>query len=132
MEIGLAYGLSVAMWDEYFGPDATLTGADISLVFDLEPFSRWQFIQADATRPAFLERLGDRRFDVVIDDASHQTADQLATMHLLLPRMNPGGIYIIEDILNLEATIDQFPGAEVRDLRTVKGRFDDVLLIFRT
>lgn len=130
LEIGLALGKSVAMWDEYFGAASTLYGADISLVFDLVPFPRWNFIQADATKPGILDRLGT--LDVVIDDGSHQTADQLATMNLLMPRMNPGGLYIIEDILDLEATIDQFPGAEVRDLRARKGRFDDVLLIFRT
>lgn len=132
MEIGLALGKSVAMWDEYFGEQADLVGADIHLSFDTTPFPRWEFVELDATTPPFLKALGERTFDVIIDDGSHMTADQVATRDLLLPRMNPGGLYIIEDILNLEATRSQFPGAEVRDLRGVKGRFDDVLLIYRT
>ena len=132
MEIGLALGLSVAMWDEYFGPKATLTAADISIIFNTEEFPRWKFIEEDATKPAFLEALGDQTFDVVIEDGSHMTADQIATRDLILPRMNPGGLYIIEDILNLESDWGRHTGAEIRDLRGVKGRFDDVLIIYHT
>lgn len=132
MEIGLAFGLSVAMWDEYFGPDAVLTAADISIVFDRTSFPRWKFVESDATKPAFLDALGDLKFDVVIDDASHMTGDQVATRDLLLPRMNPGGLYIIEDILNIDQSRKHFPGAEIIDLRKTKGRFDDVLIIYHT
>lgn len=132
MEIGLAFGLSVAMWDEYFGPEAALTAADISIVFDTSPFKRWSFVEHDATKSTFLAELGDKKFDVVIEDGSHMTADQIATRDLILPRMNPGGLYIIEDILNIDATKHLFPGAEILDLRPVKGRFDDVLIIYRT
>jgi predicted O-methyltransferase YrrM len=132
MEIGLAFGLSVAMWDEYFGPESVLTAADISIVFDKAPFPRWNFVESDATKPTFLDALGDRMFDVIIDDASHMPTDQIATRDLLLPRMNPGGLYIIEDILWLDQTRHEFEGAEIRDLRKVKGRWDDVLVIYRT
>jgi hypothetical protein len=49
--------------------------------------------------------------------------------------MNPGGIYIIEDILNPEISLPFLraihPNCEVIDLRAVKGRFDDMLLIYR-
>ena len=132
MEIGLAMGLSVAMWDEYFSPESLLTAADIGIIFDTAAFPRWKFVEHDATKPTFLDALGDRTFDVVIEDGSHMTDDQIATRDLILPRMNPGGLYIIEDILNLEATRHLFPGAEIRDLRHVKGRFDDVLIIYHT
>ena len=131
MEIGLALGLSVAMWDEYF-TDGQFTGADLSINFNREDFPRWDFVECDATKPVFHELLGTKTFDVVIEDGSHMTDDQIATRDLLLPRMNPGGLYIIEDILNLEATRHLFPGAEILDLRSVKGRFDDVLIIYHT
>ena len=131
MEIGLALGLSVAMWDEYF-TDGQFTGADLSINFNPHLYPRWDFFEFDATKPEFLHALGDRTFDVVIEDGSHMTDDQIATRDLILPRMNPGGLYIIEDILNLEATRHLFPGAEIRDLRHVKGRFDDVLIIYHT
>ena len=128
LEVGLAMGLSVAMWDEYFGRACDLHGADIHIAFDTTPYRRWVFHEADATKCAPPRT----RFDVVIDDGSHMTADQIATRDLLLPRMNPNGLYIIEDILDLEATRHLFPGAEILDLRATKGRFDDVLIIYRT
>ena len=130
MEIGLAYGLSVAMWEDYFGSDCTLTGVDIDLVFDTAAFPRWDFIQADATTQDFVDSLGNQRFDVVIDDASHDPQAQIATLGLLRPRMNPGGLYIIEDILWLDDTRHLYASGEIRDLRSKKGRFDDVLVLY--
>jgi hypothetical protein len=42
-------------------------------------------------------------FDLIIDDGSHEPADQLATMGNLLPHLADGGHYIIEDAgLNIE------------------------------
>lgn len=130
MEIGLAQGMSVSMWDEYFGPECTLIGADIGLSFDTSKFPRWKFIKADATKPGFANLLGTT-FDVVIDDASHMHQDQVATHDMLTPIMNQGSIYVIEDILNLEATRHLWRGAEIVDLRHKKGRFDDVLVVYR-
>ncbi len=36
-------------------------------------------------------------FDVIIDDGSHVTEHQILTAECLLPRLNPGGVYVIED-----------------------------------
>lgn len=132
MEIGLAAGKSVAMWDEYFGQDCQLIGVDIGLVFDTNEYPRWKFIKADATKPGFVHMMDGYTFDVVIDDASHMHQDQVATMDMLKPFMNPGGLYIIEDILNLEQTRHLWRGSEIIDLRNTKGRFDDVLVVYRT
>jgi hypothetical protein len=132
LEIGLAYGLSVGMWNEYFGPKCELHAADISIVYDPERYPRVKHHEVDATKPELLDALGDTTFDVVIDDGSHMTQDQTATRDLLMPRMNPGGIYIIEDILDLEQSINLWKGADVIDLRKTKGRFDDVLIVYRT
>lgn len=133
MEVGLAYGMSVALWDEYFSEDCNLLGACIGMVFDTSKFPRWTFLKQDATKPEFVKSLPEgTRFDVVIDDASHMDPDQTGTRDLLMPLMNPGGLYIIEDILSLEQTTHLWKGAEIHDLRSVKGRFDDVLVVYRT
>ena len=141
MEIGLALGLSLAMWREYFGKWSTLFGVDLSIVFDKAPFTDDEgkadvrLIEADATKPGLLEKLPHVPFDVVIDDGSHMMADQVATFNLLKPRMASGGLYIIEDILALEAAKMVFKNlhanCEIIDLRHVKGRFDDVLVVYR-
>lgn len=136
LEIGLAMGLSLAMWREYL-PDAEIYGVDLSIVFDPKPHTDTGtiLIAADATKPEFLHYFSDIfRFDVVIDDGSHLTSDQVKTFNLLKPQMASGGIYIIEDILNLEASRAELenlhPKHEVIDLRHVKGRFDDVLVVY--
>lgn len=137
MEIGLAYGKSIDLWGEYFGLHADIVGVDISVVFDTSRFDRERFtiIEGDATKPEILAKIGNWKFDIIIDDGSHMERDQIATFNLLKGLMNPGGIYVIEDILNLElagpALKAMHSNCEVIDLRGVKRRFDDVLLVYR-
>lgn len=135
MEIGIAYGLSLAMWREYMV--GHIIGVDTNIPFYPKPLTDAgvRLIKADATKLEFLTALGNTRLDVVIDDASHRTQDQIATFLLLRPLMNRGSLYIIEDILNLEAARVALqalhPSCEIIDLRKVKGRFDDVLVVYR-
>ena len=137
LEIGLASGKSLDLWGEYFGPKSTITGVDISVVFDTSRFQppRFNVIQADATSQAAIVALGQAQFDIIIDDGSHMQADQEAAFRLLSPRVKAGGLYIIEDILSPESSVPSLcalhPNCEVIDLRGVKGRFDDMLLVYR-
>ena len=137
LEIGLAFGYSVRMWNEYFGKDAKIYGADISIVFDTSEFKapRVTILEADATKPEFLDKLGDTKFDVVIDDGSHMPSDQITTFNLLRNRMNPGGVYIVEDILDFDSVSSAFKSlhdnCDLIDLRTAKNRFDDALIVLK-
>jgi hypothetical protein len=49
--------------------------------------------------------------------------------------MKPGGIYIIEDVNNLDSTINVYKelheNIEIIDNRHIKNRFDDVLIIYK-
>lgn len=136
MEIGIALGLSLEMWREYM-PTSRIIGVDLSIVFDPEPHTKTGTMlwATDATKPEFGLFIRGERFDVVIDDGSHMTQDQCATFRLVEPQMAPGGIYIIEDILNLEASRgclqELHSPCEIIDLRRKKGRFDDVLVVYR-
>ena len=89
----------------------------------------------DASKPEVLNKLGLISFDVIIDDGSHKLHHQTEAFKLLFPRLNPGGVYIIEDILNFERDRKTYaalhPSFKALDLRHVKGRGDDVLLIYR-
>ncbi len=136
MEIGIASGKSMEMWGDYFGRECSITGVDLSIVFDTNGFDeRFRFIACDATSQKISDELGTSMFDVIVDDGSHMGADQERTFLLLSGRVRPGGLYIIEDILSLEAALPSLcalhSSCEVIDLRGVKGRFDDVLVVYR-
>jgi len=136
LEIGLGWGLSLAVWAEYFGPEAQIFGVDKQIRFPRRRFdSRVHIFKADATTPAVATLLAPFRFDVVIDDGSHVEAEQKATFNLLKSQVKRGGIYVIEDLLDPEHSIPRLkalhPNCEVIDRRRVKGCYADVLLVFR-
>ena len=49
--------------------------------------------------------------------------------------MKPNGIYIIEDVNNLDSTIDTYKklhnNVEIIDNRHIKNRVDDVLVVYK-
>jgi hypothetical protein len=135
LEIGLAMGDSIDLFDLYL-INSSIYGIDISVVFEpKEYYNTVEIIEADATKPDVLSHLDNVTFDVVIDDGSHMEDDQVATFNILKSKMNPGGIYVIEDILSLDTNRERFKSlhdnCEIIDLRKLKGRFDDVLIIYR-
>lgn len=136
LEIGLASGDSITLWNKYF-KKCRIVGCDLSIIFNQpepENGNTIELIASDATKPEFVKALGDKRFDIVIDDGSHLTDDQITTFNLLKGRMNKGGIYIIEDILALDQERRRFErlhsNCEIIDMRS-NGRFDNVLIIYR-
>lgn len=129
MEIGLAMGDSLKLWDEYF-ENSQIIGIDISVVFEIPEYkNKVVIIEDDATKPTFFKNI-----DIIIDDGSHMEADQFKTFNLLKSKMNPGGVYIIEDILALDQNRHKFEAlhdnCEIIDMRHT-GRFDNVLIIYR-
>jgi len=134
MEIGLALGDSVKLMDRYFD-NSTIIGVDLTLVFQPAEYKNdVVLIEADGTKPEFLSKIKGYTFDIINDDGSHMEADQIASFNLLKGRMNPGGIYIIEDILALDQNRKRFEAlhtnCEIIDMRHT-GRFDNVLIIYR-
>lgn len=135
LEIGLAGGDSIDLWDKYF-ENSTIIGVDITVVFQPKAYrNKVKIIQADATKPDFLEQIEDGSLDLCIDDGDHLTNSQLETFRLLKPKMKPSAIYIIEDLLALDIERKRYEAmhhsVEILDFREVKGRFDDGLVILR-
>ena len=80
-------------------------------------------------------------FDIIIDDGPHTIESMVSFIKLYLPKLNPKGIMVIEDIQSFDwlvtltdvfnqnkTEIDEF---EVVDLRENKGRYDDLMFIIR-
>ncbi len=134
MEIGLAMGDSIDLFDEYFD-NSEIVGVDISVVFPPKKYkNEVAIIEADATKANFLKAIEFKTFDIIIDDGSHMTQDQLDTFDLLKGKMNKGGVYVIEDLLALDVERHRYmrmhKNVEIIDMRS-NGRFDNALVIIR-
>lgn len=136
LEIGLFMGESLRMWCEYF-IDSEVIGMDISAqhLSGIIKENKFNIILGDATRPEILEAVPDKMFDVIIDDGSHRLGDQIETYNIFKNRMKPNGIYIIEDVVNIDNVKDIFSSLhnniEIIDNRHIKRRSDDVLIIYK-
>lgn len=82
--------------------------------------------------------LGDMRFDIIIDDGSHVTEDMINTFYFLFGRLNEGGTYVMEDVDGnypdrVQSIMDKLSehSPVLVDLRKVKERYDDILIIFK-
>lgn len=144
LEVGIFAGVSLRMWEEYFhlGKVCGIDVNDCPYGADLRPMiaeGTHDIRLLDASNPAEVARLfpPGEMFDVIIEDASHMLEHQLAIYANFKDRLNPGGIYVIEDVADIDAHRALFEGidlsreVEIIDLRPVKHRFDDVLVVIR-
>jgi len=133
LEIGVAFGHSIKMWEDYF-EDSNIYGIDIknNSKFDLK-----NFILGNATSEKDINKnFSKKKFDYVVDDGSHEVIDQIQSFVLLSPKMKSGGKYFIEDI-NGDASLKKICdylnqnnfSFKVFDLRSVKNRYDDLVVI---
>jgi hypothetical protein len=136
LEIGICQGESLKMWNEYF-INSTVYGIDITdqYIKDLINENKYNIIIGDATSEEILTELSDLKFDVIIDDGSHRIDDQINSFNILKDKMNPNGIYIIEDVNNIDLSIDKLTelhnNIEIIDNRHIKNRVDDVLAVYK-
>jgi hypothetical protein len=100
LEIGVQNGGSMQVWAEYFAPDSELIGLDIdSRILDLKHPGNVSLFVVDATIENDLQRtLGDRTFDIIIDDGSHHSDHIRRSFCHLFARLNMGGRYVVEDL----------------------------------
>lgn len=99
LEIGVAQGQSIRMWEEYF-PNAIIHGADISPASKIcETYSnRIKFHLLDQRSLVQLKNMEQYSpFDLIIDDGNHFWMEQILTFNTLFTYLKSGGIYIVED-----------------------------------
>jgi len=101
LEIGAYHGASTIAWDKYF-PKGDITVVDIQPRKALENIdgrvdsTRTRIIIADAYTKEFADTQGT--FDIVNDDGPHTLESMLNCAKLYYPKLNPGGVLVIEDI----------------------------------
>jgi 8-demethyl-8-alpha-L-rhamnosyltetracenomycin-C 2'-O-methyltransferase len=132
LEIGVHKGASLRAWRDYF-PQAQVVGLDCcaECMFS-EP--RITTILGQAASPECLESLAAQGpWDLVVDDGSHELAQQLAALLGLWSSVRRGGLYTIEDVREHRwvEVLSALPGATVHDLRSQKGLADDILVVLQ-
>ncbi len=140
LEIGLYDGHSMRMWEDYFS-NSDVHGIDCDEQphggkADLRPMiaERMHFIHImNACANDQVEfHFSKIKFDVIIDDASHNIDDQIKIYHNFKHHLTDDGIYVIEDVQDLDrdrALLEKIPGARILDRRGLKKRYDDVLIV---
>ncbi|MDR2032868.1 MAG: hypothetical protein LBP86_11640 [Azoarcus sp.] len=102
LEIGVQNGGSLEIWEKYLPPGSEIHGLDINpkcLELDFGGHPRIHFHHGNAADADTVNRLfAGRKFDIVVDDGSHMCADVIAAFIHLFKKLNPAGIYIVEDL----------------------------------
>ena len=124
MEIGVQRGGSLKAWRDFF-PKANIYGVDIiDVILPEYRMDDVTYIFKDIKDPSVTEQLKDIKFDIIIDDGSHQFPDVLAVWNTYVPQLNKGGVLVVEDAQAPEQWLQHLssitpPGYSVsaRDLR---------------
>lgn len=133
LEIGVCGGGSVRAWSVLF-PNATVHAIDINpaTMITGEPRIVTHLCSQTDSRSLWQLAKDHGPFQLIVDDGSHRLVDMLSAFNTLRDFLTPDGLYIIEDIQD-ELWLENFrmPGFEIFDTRNVKGRYDDMMAVWR-
>ncbi|CAE7270599.1 elmMI, partial [Symbiodinium sp. KB8] len=103
---GFPPGGSMQIWQKWFRhPDVQLWSAELEPKCVANAMSaglKFNLLMGDQSDPETLRhwiQTAGGHFDVVIDDAAHSNAATRTAFQALWPHVQPGGIYIIEDLV---------------------------------
>lgn len=100
LEIGVNKGGSIQMWRNYLGPEAILYGIDINPRCAEYDGQSGQIRIGSQVDFDFLDSVVDEMggVDIILDDGSHMMQHVRPTFEHLYPKLNSGGLYMIEDL----------------------------------
>lgn len=109
LEIGTNKGSSLRVWAEFF-PNATIWGIDITRMYEIKEIIEHPNIKtflinqgSQSELEAFITYdVKNIKFDIIIDDGSHDQYDQQLSLAKLFDLVRPGGLYVIEDLITGE------------------------------
>ena len=97
LEIGVYHGQSILAFKDFF-PNAEIYAIDID---DKKSFIQDRIFieQGDQADRDFLKNVFPNvTFDIILDDGGHLMDQQFISLDELFPRLNPNGIYVLEDL----------------------------------
>ncbi len=96
------HGASLKLWRDYF-PNATVYGLDNEPEAMVYGEPRIQTMFVDQSKAEELSKVLELApVDIIIDDGSHNPKHQILSAQILQSALRPGGLYIIEDIRELD------------------------------
>jgi glycosyltransferase involved in cell wall biosynthesis len=100
LEIGVQNGGSLQVFAKYLPEGSRLVGLDVDPTCEnLSLGPNIQVAIANAADPDSLNTaLADERFNIIIDDGSHRSEEVITTFRTCFDRLEPGGLYIVEDL----------------------------------
>jgi hypothetical protein len=155
LEIGVLFGGSLKMWEKYFENSQIYGVEDFSqkdgqwhyqfepvdgnaIMEDINSHERITLFNFDCENATMIqEKFNDLLFDIIIDDANHQPAQQIKNFENYFPYLNEGGIYICEDVQTKENAedfrnfiIDCYPDRKVHIIElNLHKKVDDRLVV---
>ena len=100
VEIGVSGGGSLQLWKKFLGPFVRIVGIDNDVTckqFEEDQISVRLGSQSDFTfLQSVVEEFGGP--DIVIDDGSHRSEDQINAFQFFYPLLTKNGVYAIEDL----------------------------------
>jgi cephalosporin hydroxylase len=106
LELGIRSGGSLLAWREAF-PNALIIGLDIHPPSGPLPADRVETLLGDQTDRQILRNcVSGRKFDLIVDDASHCIPHTLFSLFILWPALAARGYYVIEEFDLWEARVE--------------------------
>ncbi len=143
LELGARFGASAVLW-RHLLPNFKLELADIEpenfnpAYVPLLTDTRFRHCDAYTQETVdFYRQLNPEGYDVIIDDGPHTLESQIYSVQNYVDLLKPGGVLVVEDIQSIEnvqiliSHIQPGHTYEYFDLRSIKGRYDDIALVIR-
>jgi methyltransferase family protein len=109
VEVGVASGGSLEMWLDYFGARCHVYGVDIDPGCKIHETESIGISIGDQADPMFWQWFLSEipQIDIFIDDGGHTARQQVTTFESVFAHIEPGGVYLCEDI---QGTTNPFHG----------------------
>jgi hypothetical protein len=146
LEIGVQYGGSALLWHDYL-PHFDLYLVDIRdqvfpNIWENMSRERYTYRIMDAFNMDSIKKISEENpegFDIIIEDGPHTLESQFFAIKEYSKLLKKGGILIIEDVQKIEYAdiltsikLDfDYESLELIDLRHIKNRYDDLLIVLK-
>jgi cyclopropane fatty-acyl-phospholipid synthase-like methyltransferase len=129
LEIGIYSGGSLGMWVSYFGSRCQIIGVDIEPSCRVYETEQIQIEIGDQSDRNFWRSFRERipPVDIIIDDGGHLPKQQRVTLEELLTHLNPGGVYLCEDITGTTNPYHAYLEGAARTLHSTNWSGDRIL-----